>query len=273
MAGALGKLLQILELRAAVALAERVDMVDVAQHRTRALSEPVRPRAPEIRRRHNAAVNVRHAGRNEPPRLEPALALGDLDGADLARPRVDVLEQVAVDRLQVGEVEIARRHGLKKALGDKLAFRRLQRRGGPDVQPVAKNGVVRRIAVVAVAHSAAATRPRSPIRRAIWARRRSGDHPSRSNISNMAISSAVRGLPSIACKCAASASRPFAATVAAELESCCILDMVGPYHIAPVNATGRHEKSGLRRTGAGVAHGARCDFTSDCPNASRRHFR
>ena len=156
-------------------------------------------------------LNRRNAGRYEPPWLETTPALGDLDGADLARPSVDVLEQVAMDRLEVDEVEIARRHGLNKASGDEPAFRRLQRLGVPDVQPVAENGVVRRIAVVAVPHSAAATRPRSLIRRRIWARRRSGDHPSRSNISNMAISSAVRGLPSIACKCAASASRSFAA--------------------------------------------------------------
>ena len=276
-AGALGKLLQILELRAAVALAERVDMVDVPQHRTRALGEAVRPRAPEEPCHHNAPVNVGHAGGNAPPRLEPALALGDLDGADLARPRVDVLEQVVVDRLQVDEVEIARRHRLKKALGDKLAFRCLQRRGGPDVQPVAENGVVGRIAVIAVAHSAAATRPR---RRTIWARRRSGDHPSRSNIRNMTISSAVRGLPSIACKCAASASRPFAENVAAELESCCILDMVGPYHIAPVKATGGHAKQRIaanRNIVRGSNHGhsvtRKTMQTALGPVHGGRHFR
>ena len=70
--GARGELLQILALRAAVVLAERVDMIDVAQHRTRALGEPVRPRSPEIPRRHDAAVNVRLAGRDEPPRFETA---------------------------------------------------------------------------------------------------------------------------------------------------------------------------------------------------------
>ncbi|MDE2790229.1 MAG: hypothetical protein OXI81_07375 [Paracoccaceae bacterium] len=58
-------------------------------------------------------MDVRHAGFDEPPRLETTPALGDLDGADLARPGVDVLKQMAVDRLQVGEVEIARWHGLK----------------------------------------------------------------------------------------------------------------------------------------------------------------
>ena len=142
-----GKLLQILELRSAVALAEGVNMVDVAQHRTRALGEPVRPRSPEVPCLHDAAVNVRHAGGDEPPRLEPALALGDLDGADPARPFVDVLEQVAVDRFQMVQVEIARRHGFKEAQGDKLAFRRFQRRRVLDVRPVAENGVVGRTTV------------------------------------------------------------------------------------------------------------------------------
>ena len=136
--GVRGELLQVLELRAPVALAERVDMVDVAQYRTGARGEPVRPQPPEILCRHDAAVNVRHAGGDEPPRLEPAPALGDLDGADLTRPGVDVLEQVAMDRFQVGKVEITRRHGLEKALGDERALRRLQRPGVPDVQPVAE---------------------------------------------------------------------------------------------------------------------------------------
>ena len=106
-----------------------------------------------MRRSHDAAVNVRHAGGDEAPRPKPAVALGGLDGADLARPCIDVLKKVAVDRRQAVEVEIARRHGLKETKGDKLAFRCRV----PDVQPDAENGVVRRIAVVAVAHPAAAS--------------------------------------------------------------------------------------------------------------------
>ena len=58
----------------------------------------------------------------EPLRLETTPAIGDLDGADLARPGVDVLEQVALNCLQVGKLEVARRHGLNKSLGDELAF-------------------------------------------------------------------------------------------------------------------------------------------------------
>ena len=53
MLGGRGKLLQILKLREAVALAGRVDMVDVAQYRTRALREPVRSRSPETSGRHD----------------------------------------------------------------------------------------------------------------------------------------------------------------------------------------------------------------------------
>ena len=39
----------------------------------------------------------------------------------------------------MGKIEITHRHGLKKALGDELAFPRLQRRGVPDGKPVAEN--------------------------------------------------------------------------------------------------------------------------------------
>ncbi len=127
MSGLLCKLLQILELRTAVALAEGVDMIDVAQYRPRSLGETGSPRSSEISRRHDAAVNVRHAGCDEPSRLEPALPLDDLHRANLARPRIEILEQVAVDCLQVLEIEIARRYGLKKAVGDKLALCRFKR--------------------------------------------------------------------------------------------------------------------------------------------------
>ena len=91
---------------------------------------------------------------------------------------------------------------------------------------------------VAIAHSAVAMRPWSPIRRAICARRRSGNCTLRSNVSNIAVSSANRGLPSIACKCVASASRPFAASVVVEPDSCSVLLMVRPYHVPPGGMTG-----------------------------------
>ena len=124
-----GELLQILELRPSVPFAKRMDMVHVAQDRSRARRERVRPRPPEIPRRHDPAVDIRHPGLNETPWLESAAALGDLDGAEFARPIVDILEKVAVNRLEMGEVELACRHGFEKPLGDELPFRRVQRPG------------------------------------------------------------------------------------------------------------------------------------------------
>ena len=88
---------------------------------------------------------------------------------DFARPCVDVLKQLAVYRLQVGEVEVVLRNRLKEPLGDEQVLRRLQRPGVADVQPVAENGGIRRMAVAPVAHSAEAMRVRIPARPAMCA--------------------------------------------------------------------------------------------------------
>jgi hypothetical protein len=52
------------------------------------------------------------------PELELLVALTDLDGAKLAGPIVDVLEQMAMDRAEVSKVEVAARHRLGRAVGD-----------------------------------------------------------------------------------------------------------------------------------------------------------
>ena len=49
------------------------------------------------------------------PAGEPAAALGDLDRAEFVRPVIDVLEQVAMNGRQTGEVKVARRHRLKRS--------------------------------------------------------------------------------------------------------------------------------------------------------------
>ena len=51
------------------------------------------------------AVDVRHSGRNVLAELELISALEDFDRAKLSSPVVDVLEQVAVDGAEVGQVE------------------------------------------------------------------------------------------------------------------------------------------------------------------------
>ena len=55
-------------------------------------------------------------------------SLADFNRPDFARPFVDILEQVAMDGLQMSEVKIARRHRLKKPLSDQQALGGLQRR-------------------------------------------------------------------------------------------------------------------------------------------------
>ena len=166
MSGGPSKLPQIPKLRATVALPERVDMVDVAQNRTRPLGKLVRPRSLEIPGCQDAAVDVRHANSDKPSRLEPALTIGDLHRTDLARSRIDILEQVTVNCMQMGEIEIASRNQLQKALADEISLRSLRRLRVPFIQFVAENAVIRWITVIAVAHTAAATR-RSSIRRKI----------------------------------------------------------------------------------------------------------
>ena len=126
------KLLQKPELRPPVAIPERMDMVDVARHRSLAIGKVVRPAAPEMPCHHHAAVDVGHAGFDEPSRLELASALTDPDGAGLSCPCADILEKVAVVRLQLGHVKFALRHWLRKALGDKLALHRSRGRRVPD---------------------------------------------------------------------------------------------------------------------------------------------
>src|SRR5262245_36189952 len=84
---------RVLQLRAAVPLAERVDVVDVADDDGSLLGEgggrqPLQEAGP-----HEAAMDVRHAGLDEFPKLKLLPALADLDRAQLAGPVADVLKQ------------------------------------------------------------------------------------------------------------------------------------------------------------------------------------
>ena len=111
-----GELAEIQGLRAAIALAERVDVVDVAEDFRAAPGEGLGRQAAQIVPSDDAAMDVGHAGRDVAAELEPAAALGDFDGPDLPRPVVDVLEQVAMDGAKVVEVEVA----FGNAFGDSI---------------------------------------------------------------------------------------------------------------------------------------------------------
>ena len=83
---------------------------------------------------------------------------------DIARPLVNILKQVPMDGLQVGEIKVASRRGFGEALRHKSPFDRIQFALVTDVVAVAKDLVVGRIAVGGVAHSAAGTPTRSRTR-------------------------------------------------------------------------------------------------------------
>lgn len=150
-----GELFQMDELHPAVAVAERVDVVDVADDFTGLTGEVVAGQSFKKAALDQAPVHVTHAGLDVPAELELRAALENLDGTYLSSPFVKILKQVAVDRFQVIEIEIAGRDTLTQTLRDKAAFRPIEIGDVADIQLVAKNGVLGRITVDRIAHSAA----------------------------------------------------------------------------------------------------------------------
>ena len=185
--------LQILKLGPAIAVPEWMDVVKVADDRAgRRREGPAMPAAQEIGVA-EPAMHVGHTCLDEAAKLKLMTVLGDLHRAHLTRPVVDVLEQMAMDGLQVGEVKVSWRHTFGDALGHELAFDALQSGRVKNAKFISENGSVWIEVRVLSAHSAASgvTAAR------IWASRRSCGQASRSNISNIATSSGDNGLPSI----------------------------------------------------------------------------
>ena len=114
----LRQLFKILQLGAAVAFAERVDVVHVAHDRAGGLGEGrAAPAAQEVRLL-KPPMNVGHAGFYELAKLELVAGFGDLDGAQLARPGVQVLKEMPVDGAEMGQVKTARGRAFGDPLGD-----------------------------------------------------------------------------------------------------------------------------------------------------------
>jgi len=120
MAGLRGQLFQIEKLGPSVPLPKGVHIVHVAHDPTSGCGE-VRPvQAMQEGGAGKALVNVPHAGLDEPAEQELMPALGDLHGAKLASPIVNILEQVPADGAKVGELEAPGRDTFGCPLGDKL---------------------------------------------------------------------------------------------------------------------------------------------------------
>jgi len=150
-----GQLFEILQLGAAVAFAERVDVVHVAHDGSGRPREDRAAQASQEIRLLKAPVNVGHAGFDELAKLELVAALGDLDGAQLARPGVQVLKKMPVNGAKVSEVKVPRGRAFSDPLGDKPPLHLVQLIGIGEPEPVSQNGRTRIEVGVVAAHSAA----------------------------------------------------------------------------------------------------------------------
>lgn len=135
-----GQLLQILQLRAAVALTKWVDIVDITHDRPRRFGEGVTAQSTQEVGLNQSAMDVRHAGFDKLAKLELAPALGDLDRAKLARPGVHILEQMPMDGPKVVDVETAGRDTLGGPLCHQFAFNMVQPISVLDAEPVYQDG-------------------------------------------------------------------------------------------------------------------------------------
>lgn len=138
-----GQLLQIAQLRSAVAFPERMHIVDVAHDGTDGLREGGSGEAAQEVGLGQAPVDVGHAGADETAELELMAAFGDFYGSEFARPGVDVLEEVVVNGAEMGEVEVARRDALSGPLDNPLPLLVTERNGVGQVQFVAEDGATR----------------------------------------------------------------------------------------------------------------------------------
>ena len=197
------ELVEVLQLGPPVPFSKRMDVVDIAENFAGRRGESGGFEMGEEIRRTEPFVDVRPADFDETAKLEQLAALGDLDGADFARPIVQVLKQVTVNSAEVVEIEITSGRALGYALGHNEPLDLIQTGGVLQTQLVPEHRGPRINIGIVAAHSAA----NATAWARICARRCAWDQALRSNISNIAISAAFNGLPSIGCSRSAARRR------------------------------------------------------------------
>jgi hypothetical protein len=122
MARLLGQLFEIKQLGAAISFTEGMDVIHITKDSAGGSGEL---RAAQVAKKIPAfepPVNIVHAGRDEPLKLEQMPAFGDLHRPDFAGPIIGVLKQVPVYGLKVGKLEAALRHAFDDSLRDERPF-------------------------------------------------------------------------------------------------------------------------------------------------------
>lgn len=154
MTGVGRKLVQIMQLGAAVAFAKWMHVVHIAENVGRFACKVFPTQSVQETLVYKAFVHIGHAGFDKLAELKLLAAFLQFDGAWFARPRINVLEQMAVDGFKMRQIEVARRNTLAGPLCHKLTFAQSKRFRVAKAELVSKN-VCAGIGVRVVAHSAA----------------------------------------------------------------------------------------------------------------------
>ena len=155
MAGVCRQLFAVEELCAAVALAERMDIVYVAHDDRGFLGKFGSAQAFEKICFLKAAVNVAHADLDELPELELVAVLGDFDGTKLAGPIKNILEKMPVNGAQVRQVKNPSGDALGGALDNERPLYNIETIGVLNSNFVAENDGARIEVRIVAGHSAA----------------------------------------------------------------------------------------------------------------------
>jgi hypothetical protein len=153
MACLFAQLLEIEQLRSPVSLAEWVNVIDVTDDGPGCIGEPLPAQSLEKMRLYEPCMNIPHAGRDVPAKLELLAAFGELNRTEFACPIEDVLEQMSVDRAQMGKVEIAGGYPFPDSLRDEPALDYFELAGIGESEFIAKDR--RACEGVRIVHSAA----------------------------------------------------------------------------------------------------------------------
>jgi hypothetical protein len=151
--GLLGQLFEILRLRPAIPLTEWMDLVDIANDDPSLTGKFACGQTLEKSGAGQPTMNIRHSCWNILTELELIAAFEDFDGADLSGPIVDVLEKVAMDGAQMGQIERAAGNALGNSVGDQTTLNSIKLAGVGNAEAIAKDvGTRNDVWIVSPAH-------------------------------------------------------------------------------------------------------------------------
>ena len=164
------QLLEILRLRPAVALAKRMDVIDITDDDAGLAREFIRAPALQEFSLHQTARHVVHSSLNVASELKLMAAFADLDRAQLACPIVDVLKQVAVNGAEMSKIERPDGYTFRNSISHQAALDSIKPSRIRNAKAITKDfGAGNEVWINVVVHLTAAARACARI----YARRRS----------------------------------------------------------------------------------------------------